>query len=169
MTIVQVDSDDAITSREVLDLMERAPKLEYPCRRVEVGPIRVRLREDRSALSDVMDRGVIDRVDERVRPVAPVVAARCFAGEVDVDALGGLDALKADHGCSYERPSETRTTVVRQAGLGGWNGEGVANDDGRSRSGHRCSCANGEQRRDGEPEGDPLHAASRTFAHVLPQ
>src|SRR5919201_6330778 len=71
VTLVQVDPDDAIAGCEVLDLMERAPKLEHPRRRVEVGPIRVRLRENRSALSDVMDRSVIDRIDERVRPVAP--------------------------------------------------------------------------------------------------
>jgi hypothetical protein len=87
--------DDAITGCEVLDLMERAPKLEHPRRRVEVGPIRVRLRENRSALSDVMARRMIDRVDERVRPVAPVDAAWAGARYVNVEALGGLDALKA--------------------------------------------------------------------------
>jgi hypothetical protein len=30
VTLVQVDPDDAITGCEVLDLMERAPKLEHP-------------------------------------------------------------------------------------------------------------------------------------------
>jgi Luciferase-like monooxygenase len=160
VTLSQIDPDDAITEGGVLDLMERAPKLEHPCRRVEVRPIRVRLRENPGALSNVMNRGVINRVDERVRPVAPVDAARSVDGEVDLEALDGLDALKADHGCSHERPREARTTVVRQAGLEGRNGEGVANDDRRSRSGHRCSCGNGEQRRNGEPERDLLHVLS---------
>jgi hypothetical protein len=41
VTLVEVDPDDAITGCEVLDLMERGPKLEHPRRRVEVGPMRL--------------------------------------------------------------------------------------------------------------------------------
>jgi hypothetical protein len=109
----QIDPNDAVTEGEVLDLVKRTPKLEHTRRRVEVRPICVRLRENAGALSNVMDRSVIDRVDDRVRPVAPVDAARSVNGQNYVEALGGLDALKANHRCSDERPREARTTVVR--------------------------------------------------------
>ncbi len=70
----QIDPNDAIGDCDVLDLMERIPKLEHPVGREEVARVRVRFREDRGALSDDIERKVIDRFDERVRPVAPVDA-----------------------------------------------------------------------------------------------
>jgi hypothetical protein len=75
VALVQIDPDDAIGDREVLNLMERASKLEHASSREEVPRIRVRLREDRGAVSDGVERKMIDRVDERVRAVAPVDAA----------------------------------------------------------------------------------------------
>ena len=104
---------------------------------------------------------MIDRVDERVRPVAPVDAGCVDDRAVDVEALGGLDALKAHDVRSDDRPREARTTVVRQAGLEDRTRNGVSNDDGRGRGGrsHRGPCRNGEQRRSGEPECDLLHVS----------
>src|SRR5215213_5685736 len=105
--------------------MERASKLEHASSREEVPRIRVRLRENRGAVSDGVERKMIDRVDERVRAVAPVDAACVDERAVGVEALGGLDALKAHYVRSDDRPREARTTVVRQAGLEDRIGDGV--------------------------------------------
>jgi hypothetical protein len=113
VTLGQIDPDDAIGDCEVLDLVERASKLEHASSREEVARIRVRLREDRGAVSDSIERKVIDRVDERVRAVAPVDAACVDKRAVDVEALSGLDALKAHDVRSDDRPREARTAVVR--------------------------------------------------------
>jgi hypothetical protein len=131
----------------------------------------VPLREDLGAVSNRIERKVIDRVDERERPVAPVDAGCVFGRAVDVEALDGLDALKAQDVGSDDRPCEAWTTVVRNAGLEDRTGDGVANDDrrGRGRRGGRCSCRNGEQRRSSsEPECESLRV-SPLFGYRLPQ
>src|SRR4029450_9103935 len=117
---------------------------EHSGSREEVARIRVRLREDLGAVSNRIERKVIDRVDERVRPVAPVDAGCVLDRALDVEALVGLDALKADDVGSDDRPCEV-TAVVRDAGLEDRTGDGVANDDGRGRGGRgkRCTWRDG--------------------------
>jgi hypothetical protein len=58
--LFQIDSDDGIGNCEVLDLMERVPKLEHTAGREEVARIRVRVREHRGALSERVEGKVID-------------------------------------------------------------------------------------------------------------
>jgi hypothetical protein len=126
VSLVHIGPDDAVGDREVRDLMERGPKLEDSGGREEVARIRVPLREDRGAVSNRIEGKVIDRVDERERPVAPVDAGCVFGRALDVEALGGLDALKAQDVGSDDRPCEVWTTVVRNAGLEDRTGDGVA-------------------------------------------
>jgi hypothetical protein len=113
--LLQIDPDDAVGDRDVLDLMERVPKLEHPGGREEVARVRVGVGEDRRALSEGVERKVIDRFDERVRPVAPIDAGSVDDPPVDVEALGRLDALRAKDFRSDDRPSKARTTVMQKA------------------------------------------------------
>jgi hypothetical protein len=68
--------------------MEGVPELEHSAGREEVARIRVRVREHRGAVSEGVERKVIDCADERVRPVTPVDAGCVDDPAVDVEALG---------------------------------------------------------------------------------
>lgn len=120
MSLVHIGPDDTLGNREMLNLVERLSKLEHSGRssREEVPRIRVRLREDRRAVSDTVERKMIDRVNERVRAVAPVDAARVDERAVGVGAVGGLNALKTQDVGSDDRPGrQSSVRPVSKIGL----------------------------------------------------
>src|SRR5215510_2434082 len=60
---------------------------------------------------------MVDRVDQGERTVAPVDAAGTADRSLEVKPGGGLDALSAQDTRPRQRPSDSWTAVVGQAGL----------------------------------------------------